>query len=369
MQKAPSICLSMIVKDEAHVIRRCLESVLPFIDTWVILDTGSTDATCKVIQETMAGIPGYLGEADWVDFGTNRTHSLKIAQSRNCDYILVIDADEVLQVQDPLAFATLDKDAYRIEMKSSGGIAWPRVNLMRSSLNWRYKGIIHEYAICEPEADEYRLEGITMWTDSTGARSKDPAGAQRDLAIMLESVKQEPENKRYWFYLAQGYEVAEMIPEALQTYESRVLMGGNEDEVWYAKYRTAQLSALTGNWQYAVLSYLEGYTLQPYRIEPLFWLANGLIDRKEDALAMVFLEQVALTPKPVGAMLVEENVYDYLRWVQYAATCHNLGRDEDAQDIAERLLASGKAPEKYHDVLMRLAGRAAEVEALVEASL
>ncbi|MGW8788902.1 glycosyltransferase, partial [Heyndrickxia sporothermodurans] len=40
-----TICLSMIVKNEASVIRRCLDSVRPLIDTWVIIDTGSTDGT------------------------------------------------------------------------------------------------------------------------------------------------------------------------------------------------------------------------------------------------------------------------------------------------------------------------------------
>ena len=39
------ICLNMIVKNEAHVIRRCLDSVRPHITHWVIVDTGSTDRT------------------------------------------------------------------------------------------------------------------------------------------------------------------------------------------------------------------------------------------------------------------------------------------------------------------------------------
>jgi hypothetical protein len=35
-----SVCLNMIVKNEADVIRRCLDSVRPIIDRWVIVDTG-----------------------------------------------------------------------------------------------------------------------------------------------------------------------------------------------------------------------------------------------------------------------------------------------------------------------------------------
>jgi len=41
----PTICLTMIVKNEAQVIRRCIDSVRRFISYWVIVDTGSTDGT------------------------------------------------------------------------------------------------------------------------------------------------------------------------------------------------------------------------------------------------------------------------------------------------------------------------------------
>jgi len=47
--KKPTVCLNMIVKNESEVITRCLKSVLPLIDYWVISDTGSTDGTQKII--------------------------------------------------------------------------------------------------------------------------------------------------------------------------------------------------------------------------------------------------------------------------------------------------------------------------------
>ena len=36
----PTICLNMIVKNEAAVIGRCVDFALPFIDYWVVVDTG-----------------------------------------------------------------------------------------------------------------------------------------------------------------------------------------------------------------------------------------------------------------------------------------------------------------------------------------
>jgi glycosyltransferase involved in cell wall biosynthesis len=48
---AKSIALCMIVKNEAHVIRRCLDSVLPLVDYLLIVDTGSTDDTQTLVRE------------------------------------------------------------------------------------------------------------------------------------------------------------------------------------------------------------------------------------------------------------------------------------------------------------------------------
>jgi len=60
----PAICLNMIVRNEAHIIRETLDSVVPYISSWVIVDTGSNDGTQDLIRDHMGrrGIPGELHE-------------------------------------------------------------------------------------------------------------------------------------------------------------------------------------------------------------------------------------------------------------------------------------------------------------------
>src|SRR5437868_3646767 len=96
MGKPLSLCLSMIVKNEAHVIARCLRSVRPFISCFSISDTGSTDNTMEIIREEMKGIPGVLTSDPWVDFSTNRNIAMKGVQG---DYIFTIDADETFEAK------------------------------------------------------------------------------------------------------------------------------------------------------------------------------------------------------------------------------------------------------------------------------
>lgn len=65
VEKSYTICLNMIVKNEAPVIRRCLASVRPLIDSWVIVDTGSTDGTQDIIRAELHDVPGTLHQRPW----------------------------------------------------------------------------------------------------------------------------------------------------------------------------------------------------------------------------------------------------------------------------------------------------------------
>jgi glycosyltransferase involved in cell wall biosynthesis len=55
-----SIGLCMIVKNEAHIIRRCLENALPLVDYILIVDTGSNDGTQQIIRDFLheKNLPG-----------------------------------------------------------------------------------------------------------------------------------------------------------------------------------------------------------------------------------------------------------------------------------------------------------------------
>src|ERR1700722_12923400 len=112
-QPHKTICLNMIVKDEKDVITRCLSSTLPVIDYWVIVDTGSTDGTQKIIKDYMKekGVPGDLYERPWVNFEHNRNEAIELARDK-ADYLFFIDADEFMKYDDDFKLPALDKDFY-----------------------------------------------------------------------------------------------------------------------------------------------------------------------------------------------------------------------------------------------------------------
>ena len=90
----------MIVRDAAEFVTETLQSVLPYIDEWVIVDTGSVDNTKQVIQNFFdeAQLKGQLVERPWIGFAHNRTEAIALCAGR-ADYAFMIDADDLVQGQ------------------------------------------------------------------------------------------------------------------------------------------------------------------------------------------------------------------------------------------------------------------------------
>ena len=84
-----------IVKNESENLPRCLDSVKPYVDELIIVDTGSTDDTVAIAQQYGATI----GHFEWCnDFAAARNYALSLVTG---DWVLVLDADEELVVHDP----------------------------------------------------------------------------------------------------------------------------------------------------------------------------------------------------------------------------------------------------------------------------
>src|SRR5436305_6513507 len=135
---ASSLGLCMIVKNEAHVIGRCLDSVAPHIGCWTIVDTGSSDGTQDQIRSRLADVPGEVHERPWRDFGTNRTEAIALARGK-ADYMLVMDADHVLHTPPGYQFRDLDADAYFIAHRYAG-VHYGIAILLADPMAWRHEG-------------------------------------------------------------------------------------------------------------------------------------------------------------------------------------------------------------------------------------
>lgn len=340
----------MIVKNEAQVIRRCLAKVRPLIDSWVIVDTGSTDDTREIIRQELAGIPGSLHDRPWRDFGHNRTEALELARKSGADYAFVIDADEELTVPEGFAWPTLGADAYQT-LQASGDNRFYRTQLMRLAMPWRYVGVLHEVAMCEGARPAQRLEGPVTYGRFDGARNQNPIEKYRNDARVLEAaLEREPDNARYVYYLAQSYRDSQQHAQAERYYRKRAEMGGWEEEVWSSLYQVGLLRERLNRPAAQILeAHLEAFNFRPVRAEPLVALARYFRLQKQYASCFIFAQAALGIPKPNDILFLDSATYAWRALDEFAIAAYWLGRYAECSTACDALLASGALPEAQRE--------------------
>jgi tetratricopeptide (TPR) repeat protein len=336
------ICLNMIVKDEAHVIRRCLEKVRPFIESWVIVDTGSTDHTQDIIRQELAGIPGELHDRPWKDFGTNRTEALELARKTDAQYAFVIDADEEFIPRDDFAWPSLTADSY-LTLQACGDNRFYRTQLMRLAMPWRYVGVLHEVAMCEGAQRPERLDSVVTYGRFDSARNKNPIEKYKNDARVLEmALEREPGNARYMFYLAQSYRDSQQDLQAERCYRMRALMGGWEEEVWQSLYQIGLLLERMDRPAAQILeAQLEAFNNRPTRAEPLVALARYFRSKQNYGSAWTFAKAALDIPRPNDILFLDGCAYQWRPLDEYAVASYWIGNYKDCLRACEALLAPG----------------------------
>ncbi|WP_218929733.1 glycosyltransferase family 2 protein [Aquabacterium olei] len=354
-QAAPArIGLCMIVKNEAHVIRRCLDSVLPLIDHVFIEDTGSTDGTQAVVRAWLAehGVPGDVVDVPWQDFAFNRSDALaRLREQRHIDYALVIDADDTLVY--PPGFdarackASLKDDVIDVDI-AHGAIRYQRPLLLRNGLPFRYRGVLHEYVAIPPEAKgRSTLDGVHMQYNSGGDRSRDPQKFHKDAAVLACALRTETDpflRSRYTFYLAQSLKDSGQIERALAAYQQRAEMGYWEEEVFVALYRAGQLQERLGHpAQQVIDTWLRATAAQPARAEALH-AASRLCRLQKRYEQGYWFAKRGLGPRPPSGLFVESWIYDHGLLDELAVNAYWSGRYAECRTACERLLEERQLP-------------------------
>ena len=344
-----TICLNMIVKNEAHVIARCLKSVRHMIDYYVIVDTGSTDTTKEVILENLVGIPGEIVDRPWVNFGHNRTEAIQLAKGK-ADYLLVIDADDELRGPKPHG---LTYDAYRLTVHEAGGVTYERDHLFKANMPFHYVGVLHEYLDCKPTFHTSNHPSLHYFRHTDGARwgNCDEAAIKvkymKDAEVLTEALKNEPTNDRYAFYLAQSWRDAREFEKAIAAYEVRAQMNGWDQEKWFCLFQIATLKQQLKHPQAEVIdAYLKAFEFRPTRIEPMYELGKYLqtpeVNRHQ--LCYCLLKPLIDTKLPEDKLFVDRPAYIWGLKDVFAISAFYAGDLHASRQINEELLTSGHLP-------------------------
>lgn len=216
MDKAKSISLCMIVKNEEESIGRCLESVRGFVDEMIIVDTGSTDRTVEICTTFGAKIFHY----EWNDhFAHARNYGLEQASG---DWLLWLDADEEMKKADfaqfrDKIFQEQDKSVFSIYLINYYGsyppsedvafnIAHPRI--FRNHIGIRYNNAIHEQLNLLEVMKEEEIGFLPLKVYHYGYMDEVVANkdkAKRNIELIKKEIEKDENDSWLNYHLASEY--------------------------------------------------------------------------------------------------------------------------------------------------------------------
>jgi len=353
--KMHKLTLAMIVKNEAPNIERCLASCAPFIDYYIICDTGSTDNTKEIIKKFFdeKGIPGEIHDHEWSDFGTNRSKALELCLGKT-QWAMMIDADDFIVGTLPVDKFDDTLDGYVVQIKR-GEFKWLRAQLFNvGKKKWWYEEPLHEYAICEQPMNVQKLEGDYAWEVRTeGCRSRsvssDIEKYTKDYYILKGYLDKDPNQPRKQFYAAQSAFDARMFEVAEKEYLKRIEQGGWHEEVFFSWMRVGMCREfLNRPVENIADAFMMAFETAPNRVEPLYHLS--CIYRKYNRPKNAFLvASLGLTmPVPQNDILfVDNSNYLWGIYDEIATTAFYAGRPQIGMSACQKILSEPHMPDEH----------------------
>jgi len=208
----------MIVKNEERFLSRCLESVKPYVNEIIIVDTGSEDRTVEIAQMYTDKIYFHPWEKD---FSKHRNQSISYATG---DWILQVDADEELapgggeailesirKVGSDVNFLILNITNMDQKGMPRSSFNFPRV--FRNRVGIHYEGIVHNQLVGHGRGEfcSAVLFHYGYYLEEGRMEEK----RRRSIPLMLRQLEEDPNNVFAMYNLANMYAGMKDYPSAI----------------------------------------------------------------------------------------------------------------------------------------------------------
>lgn len=388
------IVLTMIVKNEEHVIERALISCFKMIDSYCIVDTGSTDKTKEIIKTFFdsKGINGKIVDFEFTNFEECR--NLSIVEGKELgDYGFWMDADEELILDDSFKKSDLDKkinlqkhDQYQITCNYSG-MSYSRSQFYKFDTDFYWYGPVHEVLKCDNDVTvgEFELGSMLITPDGNSWQTDELYKKYEDHAEILLQYQKDNDWKdpRWTFYLAQSYKdaanlILEQSPkdehgiklskQAMNYFNERVkAKGGFYQEVYYSQLMLARLSYHTNTDEFIYQHLLKCEELNvDNRVEHIFNLVSFLQSNQLHLNAIMYLKLAMSNIKKgnSSSLFIEKYIYEWGIYDMYAISLFYTGQLKESLKYFKYALKKAENGETRDIDLKRVRDnvRAAEIE-------
>ena len=327
--KQPTLCLNMIVKNESKIIHRLFDSVLPIIDCYCICDTGSTDNTVEIITSYFASknIPGKVVTKPFKNFCHNRNFALKSCIGMS-DYVLLLDADMILEITNFNKNLLNNASSFTI-LQGSDSFYYQNLRIIKNNGEYNYNGVTHEYIDTPGNNTIYNIEKNALFIRDIGDGGSKQNKFERDISLLLDGIKEEPNNVRYYFYLANSYHDSGRFGEAINVYKKRIELGGWIEEVWYSYYRIGLCYKNMDKIDCAIYYWLLGFNFYNERLENLYEIIQHYRFTSQHKLAEIFYKEsrkiLDLNKNRDSYLFLHEDIYSSKIYNEYTIFSAYLG--------------------------------------------
>lgn len=351
----------MIVKNEAPVIKRCLDSlqVEKWIDYFLIVDTGSTDGTQDIIRNYFADkqIDGAVVEYPFTDFADCRNVAFQHIKDK-VNYVFWIDADEELTFNKGFSFLGLKKIIenydYAYFRCVNNGFQFRNNHLFSTDLEWKWYGCVHEYieVVGVEIMAKTTIEGCQLVYNEDGNSWGDKiAKAHKHIELLEKQHEEEPCRGRWLFYLGQTWRAIpsrEAKEKAVSYYEARVALykRGREPEVYVSKLMSLCLRQELGQ-KLLPYQFEECADYDDSRIEHVMH-ANAIYREQKNYSAAYAHSKEAYKkymkpPLGISELLLDLSVYTFSCAHVHAINCYYTRRAKEGLAVLELLKSNIKA--------------------------
>ena len=335
-----TVSLSLIVRDAAATLARCLESARAHVDEIVVIDTGSTDNTVE-IAERYADRVGFFEWCD--DFSAARQYALEACTG---DWVCWLDADDSLHGGEHIRPSCAAAD------ESTGAIMWRYVvgwasNGEPSLQFWRERAVrrgmahwigrAHEYLRIDPPLVGKRDDRI--WVDHHG--HGDDAGSMRRNVRILEAelASQDPPQARTLFYLARDLIWGKEHDRALQLLEQYLPLSTWTDEQYLAQLMVGYCYRLKADYQNALGEDLAALLIKHDWPDAYYAIAEDYYYLHEWSRVKYWSELGQRLAPPDTDMFVSPRAYAFGWMIYYSVALIELGLYSEAIALSQRALA------------------------------
>jgi len=244
----PTIALTMVVRNEEHCVERWVNSWKDVVDYYVIIDTGSTDKTLKIMTDLLKDYPGEIYQDEWVSHGINRNKAYDLLYKiDHIDYVLMIDADETLHVKPGWKQEIINggnHDNFRLLMNDL--IYVPRLYLNKSHLNWNTKWRWHAgFGSSKPIHNTYSHLTKMSFMHHNDSATWQAGSIKKYFNHAIDSIedaqKLDEPQQRLQYYTGVAFYDSGQYELACKTFEKRIGMGGWQEEVYYSMLYIARI--------------------------------------------------------------------------------------------------------------------------------